>query len=387
MSAFVASSAIVLPALLALAPTAISAQDAPPDAPKATGHSFVTDARGLELGASSGILFVFLTFGGHVSLPVTPGLNLEVSSEVAPWVIDFGEGIELVLGTHIEYVGRSVAAVRGSQRSLIVGVSAFTVGERRRAPHGRDTWDFHTTLRPHGGISWQWWQGPHRDVRLDVLGVGILGAGATRLGLDGLASAAGRVMSPRNVAAVLVATVLAVACAAQAHGQPVLPHGRPGTNRPAAVRDWRRWRRERHEPRRRHAGVAAARQPAVVRHRRQLSREGGNSPAFGLGQAQLRIPFRARLRLRDSLLVGANGTSRPSIPRQGDSPPALAGRPAPSRRRQHAVADRQWDRPARGRAARRPVRRAHPRGAAGRRRSRLACEPAAVRGAPTGGTP
>ena len=41
MSAFVASSAMVLPALLALAPTAI-AQDAPPVAP-ATGHSFVTD--------------------------------------------------------------------------------------------------------------------------------------------------------------------------------------------------------------------------------------------------------------------------------------------------------------------------------------------------------
>ena len=64
MSAFVAS-AIVLPALLALAPAAI-AQDAPPVAP-ATGHSFVTDARGLELGASSGILFIFLTFGGHVA--------------------------------------------------------------------------------------------------------------------------------------------------------------------------------------------------------------------------------------------------------------------------------------------------------------------------------
>ena len=45
-------------------------------------------ARGLELGASSGILFIFPTIGGHVSLPVTPGLNLEVSSEVTPWVVD-----------------------------------------------------------------------------------------------------------------------------------------------------------------------------------------------------------------------------------------------------------------------------------------------------------
>ena len=171
MSAFVASSAIVLPALLALAPTAI-AQDAPPVAP-ATGHSFVTDARGLELGASSGILFIFLTFGGHVSLPVTPGLNLEVSSEVAPWVVDFGEGVDLMMGTQIQVRRPFHRGRPGSQRSLIVGVSAFTVGERRRAHDGRDTWDFQTTLRPHGGISWQWWQGPHRDVRLDVLGVGI----------------------------------------------------------------------------------------------------------------------------------------------------------------------------------------------------------------------
>ena len=170
MSAFVASSAVVLPALLALAPTAI-AQDAPPVA-SATVHSFVRDARGLELGASSGILFVFPTFGGHVSLPVTPGLNLEVSSDVAPWVIDFGESLELVLGTQIQ-VRRPFRRGRpGSQRSLIVGVSALTVGERRRDLDGRETWDFQTTLGPLGGISWQWWKGPHLDVRLDVLGVG-----------------------------------------------------------------------------------------------------------------------------------------------------------------------------------------------------------------------
>jgi hypothetical protein len=169
MSAFVASSAIVLPALLALAPTAI-AQDAPPVAP-ATGPSFVTDARGLELGASSGILFIFPSFGGHVSLPVTPGLNLEVSSEVTPWVADFGEDLDLLLGTNVQ-VRRPFRRDRpGSQRSLIVGVSAITAGGRRRALDRRDTWDFQTTLRPHGGISWQWWQGPHRDVRLDLLGV------------------------------------------------------------------------------------------------------------------------------------------------------------------------------------------------------------------------
>ena len=52
-----------------------------------------------------------------------------------------------------------------------MGVSAVTVGDRRRDLDGRETWDFLTTLRPHGGISWQWWKGPHLDVRLDVLGV------------------------------------------------------------------------------------------------------------------------------------------------------------------------------------------------------------------------
>ena len=146
MSAFVASSAIVLPALLALAPTAI-AQDAPPVAP-ATGHSFVTDARGLEIGASSGILFIFLTFGGHVSLPATPGLSLEVSSEVAPWVIDFVRATTSCWGRRSRYDRPFRHGRPGSRRSLIVGVSAFTVGERRRALDGRETWDFQTALRP-----------------------------------------------------------------------------------------------------------------------------------------------------------------------------------------------------------------------------------------------
>ena len=106
-----------------------------------------------------------------MSLPVTPGLNLEVSSEVTPWVVDFGEDLDLLLGTHVQ-VRRPFRRDRpGSQRSLIVGVSAITVGERRRGLDGRETLGFQTTVRPHGGISWQWWKGPHLDVRLDVLGV------------------------------------------------------------------------------------------------------------------------------------------------------------------------------------------------------------------------
>jgi hypothetical protein len=165
------AAAIVLLAPLAMLWCAAPSAAQPHPGEPATGRSFVTDARGLELGATSGMLIIFPTFGGHVSLPVTPRHNLEVSSEVAPWVIDFDEGGDLLLVTQIQVRRPFRRGPPGGQRSLIVGVSAVTVGDRRRDLDGRETWDFLTTLRPHGGISWQWWKGPHLDVRLDVLGV------------------------------------------------------------------------------------------------------------------------------------------------------------------------------------------------------------------------
>ena len=150
-------------------------------------------------------------------------------------------------------------------------------------------------------------------------------------------------MSPRNVAAatavvlaaVLVATALAVACAAQAHGQPV-----PYTDVPRPI-----------VPPRFEiggGGGASGTSPDVgmlasVPLGDRLSFDIGASylarvwysPAFGLGQAQLRIPFRARLRSRYSLLVGA--TYLEAIdPRQGDSPLWQEGL------HPHAGASMQW---------------------------------------------
>ena len=59
------------------------------------------------------------------------------------------------------------------------------------------------------------------------------------------------------------------------------------------------------------------------------------SPAFGLGQAQLRIPFRRRLRSRYSLLVGATYLEAIDS-RQGDSPLWREGL------HPHAGASMQW---------------------------------------------
>ncbi len=142
-------------------------------------------------------------------------------------------------------------------------------------------------------------------------------------------------MSPRNVAAVLVATVLAVACAAQAHGQPVPRTDVPGPIVPPRIELGG-------------GGGASGTSPDVgmlasLPLGDRLSFDIGASylarvwysPAFGLGQAQLRIPFRARLRSRYSLLVGA--TYLEAIdPRQGDSPLWQEGL------HPHAGASMQW---------------------------------------------
>jgi hypothetical protein len=119
--------------------------------------------------------------------------------------------------------------------------------------------------------------------------------------------------------AVLVATALAVAWAAEAHGQPAPHLGVPGPIVPPRIEIGG-------------GGGVSGTSPDVgiltsVPLGDRLSFDVGasylarvwRSPAFGLGQAQIRIPFRRRLRSRYSLLAGA--TYLDAIdPRQGDSP-------------------------------------------------------------------
>jgi hypothetical protein len=133
----------------------------------------------------------------------------------------------------------------------------------------------------------------------------------------------------------LHATALAVACAAQAHGQPVPRTGVPGPIVPPRIELGG-------------GGGVSGTSPDVgmlasLPLGGRLSFDVGasylarvwRSPAFGLGQAQLRIPFRRRLRSRYSLLVGA--TYLEAIdPRQGDSPLWREGL------HPHAGASMQW---------------------------------------------
>ena len=133
----------------------------------------------------------------------------------------------------------------------------------------------------------------------------------------------------------LHATALAVACAAQAHGQPVPRTDVPGPIVPPRIELGG-------------GGGVSGTSPDVgmlasLPLGDRLSFDIGASylarvwysQAFGLGQAQLRIPFRARLRSRYSLLVGA--TYLEAIdPRQGDSPLWQEGL------HPHAGASMQW---------------------------------------------
>jgi hypothetical protein len=119
--------------------------------------------------------------------------------------------------------------------------------------------------------------------------------------------------------AVLVATALALACAAQAHGQPVPHTNVPGPIVPPRIEISG-------------GGGVSGTSPAVgmvasFPLRDRLSLDLGadylfrvwRSPAYVLAQGQLRIPLRARLRSRYSLLVGVTHLE-PIDPRVSDSP-------------------------------------------------------------------
>ncbi|MFI5078491.1 MAG: hypothetical protein ACHQRO_14165 [Vicinamibacteria bacterium] len=133
----------------------------------------------------------------------------------------------------------------------------------------------------------------------------------------------------------LHATALAVACAAQAHGQPVPRTDVPGPIVPPRIELGG-------------GGGASGTSPdigllASLPLGDRLSFDVGASylarvwysQAFGLGQAQLRIPFRARLRSRYSLLVGATYLEAIDA-REGDSPLWQEGL------HPHAGASMQW---------------------------------------------
>jgi hypothetical protein len=58
------------------------------DASAQSSAAAVPVSRGLEFGASSGVLTIFPTFGVRLAAPLTPNLAVEGTAEIVPWVID-----------------------------------------------------------------------------------------------------------------------------------------------------------------------------------------------------------------------------------------------------------------------------------------------------------
>lgn len=113
---------------------------------------------GLEVGIASTLVLVVPAVGGQVSVPTRTGLRVEVSSQVLSWMLDEGDRFGLMTQAQLRIPFHN--GPPGSRRSLIAGLTAFTVGSR---------WDRTSSfVRPHAGVSWQWQTRPTMDTRLDV---------------------------------------------------------------------------------------------------------------------------------------------------------------------------------------------------------------------------
>jgi len=160
---------LVHAALLALPllPALASAQPQPgrAEAPRVGGTDAGAGAAGAEIGAGSMVVAIFPAFGGHISIPASRRVRVEFVAHVVPWLLDEDEvGVVTQLQVRIPFH----EGPPGGRRSLLLGASAFTIGDRR----GRSSeWEFDTGLRPHAGVSWQWQRSGHLDMRLDVQGV------------------------------------------------------------------------------------------------------------------------------------------------------------------------------------------------------------------------
>lgn len=152
-------------ALLALLPAVGAAQPSPGAAAAGAFGPAPAGSTGVELGAGSMLVAIFPGVGGHVSIPASRRLRVEFVAHAMPWLLEADE-VGLVTQLQVRMPFRPDAP--GSRKSLLLGASAFTIGDRR-GQHGE--WDFDTGLRPHAGFSWQWQRSRHVDVRIDVQGV------------------------------------------------------------------------------------------------------------------------------------------------------------------------------------------------------------------------
>jgi hypothetical protein len=154
-------------ALLALVflPAVARAQPRPGSAPPSIDPS-PPGTDGVEIGASSMVVAIFPTIGGQVSIPAARRVRLEVGTHLLPWLLEDGEDLGVVTQVQVRIPFRQ--GPPGSRRSLLVGASAFTIGDHWESV---GEWDFDTAVRPHAGVSWQWQQSRYLDLRLDLHGV------------------------------------------------------------------------------------------------------------------------------------------------------------------------------------------------------------------------
>lgn len=123
-------------------------------------------AEGVEVAAGSMIVAIFPTAGGQVSIPASRRVRFEIGAHAMPWMLEDGDDFLVVTQLQARIPFR--AGPPGSRRSLLLGVTSFTVADRL---DGLDDWEFSGAVRPHAGVSWQWQKSPHVDVRIDVNGV------------------------------------------------------------------------------------------------------------------------------------------------------------------------------------------------------------------------
>jgi hypothetical protein len=154
----------LLPAVAAAQPRPGSA--GPPVRPAAPG------APGVELGVGSMVVAIFPTIGGHVSIPTRGRVRVEAVANVLPWLLEDRDDVAVVSQLQLRFPFRQ--GPPGSRRSLLVGATAFTIGNHLESI---GEWEFDTGLRPHAGVSWQWQKSRHLDVRIDLQGV-FIGTGA-----------------------------------------------------------------------------------------------------------------------------------------------------------------------------------------------------------------
>jgi hypothetical protein len=159
---------LVIAALLPLGPAIARAQTPPPAQPPMAASGVTASGGGLEIGALSSVALIVPAFGAQLSVSVTRRAAVEVSSEIAPWLIEDSGDFWVAAQVQVRLPFRERPCAR---RSLVVGVTSFTVIDQWSSEGRGSTWDWDQWLRPHAGISWQWQKSAHVDLRLDVQGV------------------------------------------------------------------------------------------------------------------------------------------------------------------------------------------------------------------------